>query len=314
MPTTIDKNNLKLKILHRYELYKLNNNRLKRLLKDPIRTGIFYIMALLAYIKPYRVYKKTLWGQKMTYYLPEANALQYYGFFEANLTNFLINFLKPGNTFLDIGAHVGYYSMLASHLVESQGKVYALEPTPRTFYSLQINSQLAKNKNIYPFNLAALDKKTSIDFLDYGPKYSAFNTFKNRQENNYAFLHKEEKHITVPTTDIDNFCQENNILPDFIKIDAEGAEYKILQGMKQILASKNRPLISIEITFEKEWEKNKNTSMAILRENNYQIFEADLNGNLKNPKFIPDISNYDNLIAVPKEKIFLLKDLINEKV
>jgi FkbM family methyltransferase len=313
MPTAIDKNDLKRKILHRYELYKLNNSRLKRLLKDPIRTGIFYIMALLAYLKPYRVYKKTLWGQNMTYFLPEANALQYYGFFEANLTNFLINFLKPGNTFLDIGAHVGYYSMLASHLVDINGKVYSLEPTPRTFHSLQLNSQLAKNKNVFPFNLAALDKKTTIDFLDYGPKYSAFNTFENRQENNYTFLHKEEKHISVPTTDIDNFCQENNVTPEFIKIDAEGAEYKILQGMKYTLTS-IRPLISIEITFEKEWEQNKNTSIAILEENNYQIFEADLNGNLKNPKFIPDISNYDNLIAVPKEKIAMLKELISEEL
>lgn len=309
MPADSDKNKLKEKILSRYELYKFNNSRFKRLVKDPWRTGIFYVLALFAYLKPYRVYKNSLWGQKMTYYLPEANALQYYGFFEANLTNFLINFLKPGDTFLDVGAHVGYYSMLASFLVEKSGKVYSLEPTPRTFYSLKLNSQMAQNKNIFPYNLAALDTKTTIDFLDYGPKYSAFNTFKNRQENNYKFLHKQEKHLSVPTTDIDSFCQENNVMPNFIKIDAEGAEHKILQGMKDVLNS-IRPLISIEITFEKEWEENKNSSISILKENNYQIFEADLQGNLKNPKFIPDISNYDNLIAVPKEKISLLKDLI----
>lgn len=130
---------LKLKILKRYELYKLNHSRFKRLLKDPLRMFVFYIFAFFARIMPYKIRAKTLWGDTMTYYLPEGQAILCYGFFEANLTIFLINFLKEGDCFIDVGAHVGYYTVLASKLVGDGGNVHSFEPTPRTFNSLKEN-------------------------------------------------------------------------------------------------------------------------------------------------------------------------------
>ena len=129
-----DRNTLKGKIISRNTLYELQGSRLKRLLKDPLRTFYFYVQQSIGYIRPFKVTYTTLWGSKMRFFLPEGGMVYYYGFWEANLTNFFINFLKEGDVFIDIGAHVGYYSVLASDLVGASGKVYAFEPTPRTFW------------------------------------------------------------------------------------------------------------------------------------------------------------------------------------
>ena len=118
----------------------------------------------------------------------------YYGFFEANLSNFFINFLKEGDVFLDIGAHVGYYSILASDLVGESGQVISFEPTPRTFASLSENA--SRKNNIKVYNNAVLDEEIEIEFFDYGPKYSAFNSFKKRESDAIFFKNSVDSFIS----------------------------------------------------------------------------------------------------------------------
>lgn len=296
--TKQEKETLKLKILKRHELYKLNHSRFKRLLKDPLRTFVFYIFALLARVIPYKIRAKTLWGDIMTYYLPEGQAIFYYGFFEANLTNFLINFLKEGDRFMDVGAHVGYYTVLASRLVGDSGNVHSFEPTPRTFDSLKENA--VGKKNVFVNNFAAFNEEKEIVFIDYGPKFSAFNGFKDRTSDDTDFLRNDGKVIKVKTIILDNYCRNKKIVPTFIKIDAEGAESLILDGMKHIMKDL-RPIISIEVAGEDEWKDNCRKSIEILTGAGYSIYECTLEGKLQKhiqqEKYL-----YDNLIFIPKEK------------
>lgn len=292
-----EKESLKKKILKRNELYELQGSRLKRLLKDPIRTFSFYIMQAIAYIKPYKVTKKTLWGVPMSYYLPEGSMIYYYGFFEANVSNFLINFLKEGDVVFDVGAHVGFYSMLSSALVGNTGHVYSFEPTPRTFATLQENTKKLNNSTVH--NNAILNEETTIEFFDYGPKYSAFNTFKKRTADEIFFRDDAEK-IEVKTLSLDTYTEKNKLSPTFIKIDAEGAESLILESMKQILSTKF-PIVSIEVSNTKEWEENLSQSFAIFKDNNYEAYEIDLKGNIQlcNPK---KLRVYDNLLFIHPSK------------
>lgn len=287
---------LKKMVLKRYELYKLQPYRLKRLLKDPIRTIPFYIMQSIAYLHPYKVTYKTLWGDTMRFYLPEGSAIYYYGFFEANLTNFLINFLKKGDVFFDVGAHVGYYSMLSSALVEAGGQVHSFEPTPRTFESLKENA--ATKTNITVNNRAILDKETEIEFVDYGPKYSAFNSFKARTSEEMKFL-KDVTPIKVKTISLDSYCRDNSISPTFIKIDAEGAEHLILQSMKNILTSV-KPMVTLEVAGDAEWAKNCKDSIDILRKYGYTGYEINNDGYLKKHEY-KESYRYDNLLFVHPE-------------
>src|SRR5215472_4923617 len=81
-----------------------------------------------------RVTARTFFDRDMSVHLPDLVGvkLYQYGFFEEGLTRALIKMLPPGGVFIDIGAHVGYYTLLASLLVGSKGHVVAFEPTPRT--------------------------------------------------------------------------------------------------------------------------------------------------------------------------------------
>lgn len=304
---TNKKENVKNKILKNNELYKLQHSRVKRLIRAPLKTITYFIMTYLAYRRPYKVKYKTFWGDKMSFYLPEGGAIYYYGFFEANLTNFLLNFIKEGDTFLDVGAHVGYYSVLASSLAGSEGQVHSFEPTPRTFNTLKNN---VKNKlNVTVNNNAVLDKETEIEFVDYGPKYSAFNSFQKRNTDYMKFLSKPEK-IKVKTISLDKYCKSRNLIPDFIKIDAEGAEYLILQAMLDIV--KNiKPVITIEVAGEEEWKDNCSQSIAFLKANGYLAYEMDLNGYIHKHEQ-KETYSYDNLLFAHPDNMERLKDLIHD--
>jgi FkbM family methyltransferase len=296
---------VKKKVLKNYELYKLQYSRIKRILKAPFKTIPYFFMIYLAYKRPYKVNYKTLWGDKMSFYLPEGNAIYYYGFFEANLTNFLLNYIKEGDVVFDVGAHVGYYTMLNSSLVGENGQVHSFEPTPRTFQTLKDNTSSKKNTAVN--NNAVLDKETEIEFVDYGPKYSAFNSFQKRTSDEMSFLSKPEK-IKVKTVSLDKYCQEKNITPDFIKIDAEGAEYLILEAMVDILKNK-KPIVTIEVAGEEEWQENCTKSINFLQNNGYIAYEIDLNGYVKlhtqQDKYL-----YDNLLFAHPENMERLKTFI----
>ena len=299
------KEELKKKILTRNILYEMQGSRVRRLVKDPIRTFTFYVMQAFGYFHPYKVNYRTLWGSSMSFYLPEGGMVYYYGFWEANLTNFFINFLKDGDIFLDVGAHVGYYSVLASDLVGKSGQVHSFEPTPRTFESLKEN---AKNKNtIKVYNNAILDKETTIDFYDYGPKYSAFNTFKKRTAKEITFRDEVSK-ISVKTISLDHFCKKGNISPTFIKIDAEGSEYLILGAMKFIL-EKHKPIVSIEVSSNKEWEENIDSSFKTFEQYGYTSYEIDINGMIEKCD-ARKVRLYDNLLFIHPSKLDSVRKLI----
>ena len=284
---------LKNKILKNNELYELQYSRVRRLLKAPLKTGWFFFRQAIAYLHPYKVTKKTLWGERMSYYLPEGSMIYYYGFFEANLSNFLIDILREGDVVIDIGAHVGFYSMLASELVGESGHVYSFEPTPRTFATLKENA--SRKRNITVENKAILNEETTIDFFDYGPKYSAFNTFKKRTDEHIAFKDNAEK-ISVKTLSLDAYVKEKQCSPRFIKIDAEGSEHLILEAMKNIL-TEIRPIISIEVSSVKEWEDNLKKSLTTLEANGYKAYELDVDGKAS-PADPYKNRLYDNLIFI----------------
>lgn len=268
--------------------------RIERLMKVPVRTFFYYILAVIGHIKPYKISFKTLWGTKMVSYLPEGNTFYYYGYCEANLTNFLLRFLKEGDTILDVGAHVGFYSMLSSELVGEKGRVYSFEPTPWTYEILKQNTE--KLINVTLNNNAVSNKKEIISFRDYGYGYGAYNTAHKEG----AILKKKAETINIETVVLDEYCKGKNIVPDFIKLDAEGYEYAILQGMVNILEV-NRPVVTLEVAGGEEWSGNCKKSIEFLVSKKYKPYEMGLDGFISS-HIIKDNYEYDNLLFVPEEK------------
>lgn len=272
-------------------------SKLERLKRDPIRAFPYYILAALGHIKPYPLTFKTLWDTKMTCYLPEGNTFYYYGYCEANLTNFILRYLKPGSTFIDVGAHVGFYSMLSSALVGTSGQVHSFEPTPWTFGLLTKNTRGLSNVTLN--NKAVSDKKGMTSFLDYGPGYGAYNSA--HPKGAVAFISKKGTEVNVETLTLDDYCKERNILPDFIKLDAEGLEHIILQGMTSLLSGNNRPIVTLEAAGGKEWAENMKASLEFLFSKDYKVYEMAIDGTIK-PHMIRESYEYENLLFIPSER------------
>lgn len=126
--------------------------------------------------------------------------------------------IKEGNTVLDIGANIGYYTLLMSKMVGRSGKVYSFEPEPKNFEILQKNIQLNNIENVVLSNLAMSDKSGKA-FMELS---------------NDSGQHRlSESGIEIQTTTIDEYFKDVKI--DFIKMDAEGSEGRIFKGMKQRL-------------------------------------------------------------------------------
>ena len=301
-----DRQELKRKIIEGNNLFTLQGSRLKRVFKDPVKTIPYFIINVLSKLHPFKISYKTLWGDTMKFYLPEGNAIYYYGFFEPGLTNFFINSLKNSDIFFDVGAHVGYYSLLSSELVGNTGKIHSFEPTPRTFLTLKENVSLKKNVTVN--NCAVMDTEDEIEFIDYGPKYSAFNSFRNR-DNEETMLTKPNT-VRTKTISLDHYCAVRNIVPTIIKIDAEGAEHIILKSMHHIL-SKHRPIITIEVAGGEEWKENCALSIEHLLNRGYCAYEITIEGYLL-PHIPRETYLYENLVFIHSEKVSEYSNLIKK--
>jgi len=153
--------------------------------------------------------------------------------------------LKPGMVFVDIGANIGYYSLMASKLVGSSGKVFSFEPWSRNRSILEENINLNNLSNI-----TIIPKAVSNEEIDnvkiYLPKNDncGMPSLKKVNEENYT----DDFEITGTTT-FQNFL--NTYKPgriDVIKIDVEGSELNVLKGMSASLADKNfNPVILMEL-------------------------------------------------------------------
>ncbi|WP_160272825.1 FkbM family methyltransferase [Nitrosopumilus piranensis] len=232
-------------------------------------------------------------NDKMIVVLPErvSEFLYYFKFFEYGLTRILLEYLKPGMIFCDVGAHFGYFSILASNIVGKSGQVHSFEPTKSSFDILRTN---LKQENNFVNNIACWSKNSELEFNDFGIVHSAFNSFtKPKLKNNDI---KENKN-KIKSVRLDSYFE--NQVPDFVKIDAESAELEILKGMEKIFVKK-LPLITIEVgdSFSEIPESKK--TIEFLLEKNYNCFEFK-NGRFSKHK-IKETYGYDNLLFTPQMK------------
>ncbi|OCJ07060.1 FkbM family methyltransferase [Rhizobium sp. AC27/96] len=164
------------------------------------------------------------------------------GFWEIWLTLFCARNVKRGMTAIDVGANFGYYSVLLAELVGAKGQVVAVEPNPHAADFLRRSTELNGMIGRTRIEGLALGKIASGD----APLYVPHNEPKNAQIVLEGFVpHIEHgKLIRVPVTTLDRLCGSCERV-DFIKIDAEGAEEFIFEGMNETI-SRHRPMIVVE--------------------------------------------------------------------
>ncbi len=154
------------------------------------------------------------------------------GVFEEELQQLFCQLVKPGSVFFDIGAHVGFFTLLASQLVTPSGKVFAFEPMPRNVRLLERHLRLNKLQNVTVVE-AAVAEKIGTTLFAAGPSYA---------KGSMAHATPDGA-ISVNTLALDDLVGKGEVpLPDFIKMDIEGAELLALKGARELL-TKGHPTI-----------------------------------------------------------------------
>jgi len=167
------------------------------------------------------------------------------GFWEMHITPIFEDAIIKGSIVIDIGAHVGYYTLIAAREVGPKGKVYAFEPEPRNFDILCKNIEINGFRGtVFAYQKALLDRQDEVSLTIYEEYAGSSSIFVN----NSIFVSKPDrkKQISVQTTTLDAFLGDN-LKVDLIKMDAEGSEPFIFEGMKNVI--KNSPTLKIIMEF-----------------------------------------------------------------
>ncbi len=154
--------------------------------------------------------------------------------YEPHVTTVIRQVLKEGDTFLDLGANIGYFTMLASSLVKANGRVIAFEPNPQNvqlIYSTLIENGF-ENVTIYPY--AVSDSARIMKFVTVGSNGGVVTKYSKYQR----------YHLLVQSIVIDEFLK-NETRIDLIKIDIEAHEPAAIRGMEGLI-KKTRPKIITE--------------------------------------------------------------------
>jgi len=142
------------------------------------------------------------------------------------------NVLRAGDTFVDVGANIGYFTRLASHLVGPGGSVHAFEPMPAALRLLRLNTADLRNVNVYPFAVGQAAKKSLLSVNSRGDRSSLFEDPNAR------------KSVPVDVVALDDVL-DIECSVEFIKLDCEGWELEALRGASQVL-DRSHPVLYFE--------------------------------------------------------------------
>jgi FkbM family methyltransferase len=147
--------------------------------------------------------------------------------FEGPETDFFLGAIKPGMTFLDIGANVGYYTALALSVMGENGRIVSVEPNPQSFKYL-LKTVVANNgKNVSCVQKGASDKAGSM---------TLFLNLDNHADNRFYSNDMSGSSCEVDVETVDKILEGAGVSKvDFIKIDVQGFEGHVLSGMKETI-------------------------------------------------------------------------------
>ncbi|MDQ3883044.1 MAG: FkbM family methyltransferase [Thermoproteota archaeon] len=184
----------------------------------------------------------------------------------------IIGLFRPreGDTVVDIGAHMGRYTITSSKSVGGSGRVIAVEAHPYNFRILQHNIRLNKLKNVNAVNWAVYSKRARLklylpdEYLGYTMHHSLMTNYLTSKYSKEI----ERRFIEVEADTLDNLLKTRGIDEvNWIKIDVEGAEYEVLRGAREILSNNKRISILVEV----HGKDTYHPTMELLRSNNFNI-------------------------------------------
>jgi FkbM family methyltransferase len=175
-------------------------------------------------------------GHKMFLDANDSLNLSINGIYEKLETEFFEREIKQGDFILDIGANIGYYTLIFARLAGEKGRVFAFEPDPTNFSLLERNIEINGYKNVLLVNKAVSDKTGRVRL---------FLCEDNKGDHRTYDSGDGRKFVEIDGIRLDDYFENRNMKIDFIKMDIQGAEYGALRGMSGLIAmGENVRLIS----------------------------------------------------------------------
>ncbi len=268
-------------------------SKVKRMLMHPFKyiDAIFYREFIYKKTKREKaVIAKTFFDSKMNLLLPSSTDIYLTGGkshdSEIRLARFLVNYLTHADTFIDVGAHYGYFSLLASKLVGDSGRVIAFEASPTTFATLKKNNSSCKN--ISCFNLAVSDVESILSFYEFPNLFSEYNSLDIDQYKKMDWYSDNKPDIAkIKSITLDSFISIEKFKPRIIKIDVEGTEFKVIKGLNKHF-EENSPYVVMEYLSHKRGNKEHSKAVESLKATGYLSYQIDKYGKLKEVESISD--------------------------
>lgn len=250
-----------------------------------------------------RALTRTTWGHKMFLDSRDVSVTPHLlldGYWELWITKFFMRILREGMTVVEVGANIGYYTILAASRVGVHGKVYAFEANPQVFdilyRNIEVNGFLDR---VTLVNKTVIDKSGSLQF--HCPKYhQADGSIVPFSDKLLKEIREERETIKVEAVSLDEYFSQQHEKIDILKIDAEGSEPLIFKGMKKLLASNSDIKIVCEFTPPNYKEQGLDPK-AFLNEIIKQGFKVKLI-NLQSK--LENIST-ERLLEIPYSELFI---------
>lgn len=229
-----------------------------------------------------------------------------YGVFDAPLLAFLSRRLRSGDVYMDVGAHIGFFTLAAASLVGEEGAVHAFEPAPDTFNRLTVNVRNSARSNVTIVKAAAWSEPGTITLNDFGGANSAFNSVAAiRRQNDEGEELQASSHV-VDAIRLDDYVALHALHPNIIKIDVESAEFQVVAGLRKTLTGDRQPVMIIEVgDFAHLIAAGVEPSASLLnliKTFGYDLFEIQIDGGLSPHQVKDEVYSYMNIVCVPTER------------
>ena len=206
--------------------------------------------------------------------------------------NFLLRYLRPADSFLDIGANIGIYTLLAASRIQT-GTIYSFEALPKNYKRLLENLKINQFNSVKTYSLAISHHSGSIAFEASASDCTAHIVNKPTQTT-----------ITVPTETLDNLLEEEPIENiTLAKMDIEGAELFALQGATKLLTNQHPQVWIIELLKSNSELRDRSKKVVdLLNSYGYNFYGYDADSNRLSPVSLENMPS-SNVLAIADKSL-----------
>ncbi|MCL4300776.1 MAG: FkbM family methyltransferase [Anaerolineae bacterium] len=246
---------------------------------------------------------------------------------EEATTELFRKIIHEGDVVIDLGANIGYFSLLAASLVGKKGKVYAFEPEPRNYSYLCKNIQLNGYDQVVALQKAVADKAGTLKLYicSYDTGHHTIQQYNGIKEYRPDLASDKEESVEIEAIRLDDFVKEIGRPINVIKMDIEGAEMLALSGMECVIKENEDLSLLVEffpLLIKEMGQSPEEFARRLLEDFGFDVFVVGHDYSMHNKSInenSPPIHTVEELMSLCNERndhlnLYLKRSRINSKI